>query len=162
MIPTNTKKFCLPAVRQNYENNIICFHERRYSSNGWYIELDHYLNTLRIKPGALAGSQAIASAPDEVKKIFKKYFSHVPRDFIELLIFLRDNDYDFDRVTKSIKKLNNICPHNILLDTVKALYMQEYSLKSNNKNLTCTGKNGDDQILNHSRKQLDELNMLFN
>jgi transposase len=145
-----------------HENNIICSHERRYGSNGWYIELDHYLNTLRVKPGALSGSQAMASAPAEVRKIFEKYFSHVPRDFIELLIFLRDNDYGFDRVTKSIKKLNNICPHNISLDTVKALCMQESSLKSNNKNLTCTGKNGDDQILNHSRKQLDELNMLFN
>ena len=94
--------------------------------------------------------------------IFEKYFSHVPRDFIELLIFLRDNDYGFGRVKKSIKKLNGICPHNISLDTVKALCMQESSLKSNNKNLTCTGKNDDDQILNHSRKQLDELNMLFN
>ena len=145
-----------------YENNIICSHERRYGSNGWYIELDHYLNTLRIKPGALAGSQAMASAPDEVRKIFEKYFSHVPRDFIELLIFLRDNDYDFNRVIKSIKKLNDICPKNISLDTVKALCMQDSLLTSGIKDTSHIEVDNEDQILNHSRKQLEELNMLFN
>lgn len=86
----------------------------------------------------------------------------MPRDFIELLIFLRDNDYDFNRVIKSIKKLNDICPKNISLDTVKALCMQDSLPTSGIKDTSHIEVDNEDQILNHSRKQLEELNMLFN
>ncbi len=73
-----------------HENQKICEHERQYGRHGWYINLDHYLYTLKRKPGALAGSQALASAPEDVKHIFEKYFAHAAKDFVELLIFLQE------------------------------------------------------------------------
>ncbi len=138
-----------------HENQKICEHEREYSRHGWYINLDHYLYTLKIKPGALAGSQALASAPEQVKHIFEKYFVHVPKDFVELLVFLRDHDFSFDKVNGAIETLKRTCPHDISLDKIQALCMQ--------KNITYTHQeNPDDQILQQSLAQLEELSLLLN
>lgn len=138
-----------------HENQKICEHERQYSRHGWYINLDHYLYTLNRKPGALAGSQALVSAPEQVKHIFEKYFVHVPKDFVELLIFLKDHDFSFDKVNGAIETLKGTCPHDISLDKIQALCMQ--------KNITYTHQeNPDDQILQQSRAQLEELSLLLN
>ncbi|GAJ23348.1 unnamed protein product, partial [marine sediment metagenome] len=138
-----------------HENQKICEHERQYSRHGWYINLDHYLYTLNRKPGALAGSQALVSAPEQVKHIFEKYFVHVPKDFVELLIFLQDHDFSFDKVNGAIETLKGTCPHDISLDKIQVLCMQ--------KNITYTHQeNPDDQILQQSRAQLEELSLLLN
>ena len=137
-----------------HENQKICEHERQYSRHGWYINLDHYLYTLNRKPGALSGSQALASAPEDVKNIFRQYFADAPKDFVELLVFLRDYDYAFDKVNEAIQTLDRICPHDVSLDKIKALCMQ--------KNIVYTPKeNYDDQILHQSRAQLEELSLLL-
>ena len=138
-----------------HENQKICEHERQYSRHGWYINLDHYLYTLNRKPGALAGSQALASAPEDVKHLFDKYFVHCAKDFVELLIFLRDHNFSFNKVNEVIETLKRTCPHDISLDKIQALCMQ--------KNIVYTPpENHDDQILQQSRAQLEELSLLLN
>ena len=138
-----------------YENQKVCMHERQYGRHEWYINLDHYLYTLKRKSGALAGSQALASAPEDVKHIFEKYFAHAAKDFVELLIFLQNHGYTFNKVNEAIQTLNRTCPHDISLDKIKALCMQ--------KNIVYTPQeNHDDQILQQSREQLEELSLLLN
>ncbi len=138
-----------------HDNRKVCQHERQYTRQGWYINLDHYLYTLRRKPGALAGSQALASAPGEVKRIFSQYFKHTPKDFIELLIFLQEHGYDFDKVNEAIDRLSRSSPHDISVDKIKVLCMQK------NEEYTPV-INDDDQILQQSRAQLEELSLLLN
>ena len=138
-----------------HENQKVCQHERQYSRQGWYIDLDHYLYTLRRKPGALAGSQALASAPQEVKRTFSQYFEHTPKDFIELLIFLQEHGYDFDKVNEAIDRLSRSSPHNISVDKIKVLCMQK-------NEAYMPVFNNDDQILQQSRAQLEELSLLLN
>jgi len=138
-----------------YENRKVCHHERQYSRHGWYINLEHYLYTLKRKPGALAGSQAFASAPEKVKDIFREYFEDTPRDFIELLIFLKEHDYAFDKVIEVIDRLKKSSPHDISLDKIKALCMQK-------NEVYVPEVNNEDQILQHSRAQLEQLSSLFN
>jgi len=138
-----------------HENRKVCRHERQYTRQGWYINLDHYLYTLKRKPGALSGSQALASAPDKVKHIFSEYFADTPKDFVGLLIFLQDHDYGFDRAIEAINRLKQISAHDISVDKIKALCMQ--------KNEVYTPVlNDDDQILQQSRAQLEELSLLLN
>ena len=138
-----------------HENQKICEHERQYSRHGWYINLDHYLYTMKRKPGALAGSQALESAPEEVKHIFEKYFVHCAKDFVELLIFLRDHNFSCNKVNEAIATLKGICPDDISLDKIQALCMQ--------KNIVYTPpENHDDQILQQSLAQLEELSLLLN
>lgn len=138
-----------------HENRKVCQHERQYTRQGWYINLDHYLYTLKRKPGALSGSQALASAPEKVKHIFSQYFEDTPRDFVELLIFLQDHDYAFDKVIEAIDRLKQISAHDISLDKIKALCMQK-------SDVYAPVLNNDDQILQQSRAQLEELSLLLN
>ena len=138
-----------------HENQKICEHERQYSRHGWYINLDHYLYTMKRKPGALAGSQALESAPEDVKQTFEKFFVHCAKDFVELLIFLRDHNFSFNKVNEAIETLKVTCPHDISLDKIQALCMQ--------KNIEYTPpENHDDQILQQSIAQLEELSLLLN
>jgi len=138
-----------------HENRKVCQHERQYTRQGWYINLDHYLYTLRRKPGALAGSRALASAPEEVKHIYSQYFKDNPRDFVELLIFLQDHDYSFERVEEAISRLKKTSAHDISLDKIKVLCMQKNGVYA-------PVLNNDDQILQQSLAQLEELSLLLN
>jgi hypothetical protein len=138
-----------------HENRKVCQHERQYTRQGWYINLDHYLYTLRRKPGALAGSHALASAPEDVKRVFIQYFEHTPRDFIELLIFLKDHGYDFDKVNEAISNLSRSSPHDISIDKIKVLCMQKNEVYA-------PVLNNDDQILHQARAQLEQLSLLLN
>jgi len=138
-----------------HENRKICHHERQYTRQGWYINLDHYLYTLSLKPGALAGSQAMASAPEKVSHVFSQYFEDTPKDFVELLIFLKDHDYAFDKVTQAIDRLKQISAHDISVDKIKALCMQKNEVYA-------PVLDNDDQILQQSRAQLEQLNLLLN
>ena len=138
-----------------HENRKVCQHERQYTRQGWYIKLDHYLYTLKRKPGALAGSQGLASAPEKVKHIFHQHFEDKPKDFVELLFFLRDHEYGFEKVTEAIDRLRLTSPHDISLDKIKMLCMQKNEVYS-------TELNTNDQILQQSRAQLEELSLLLN
>lgn len=138
-----------------HENRQVCRHERQYTRQGWYINLDHYLYTLKRKPGALLGSQALASAPDNVKDTFSEYFADTPKDFVELLIFLKDHDYAFDNAIIAIERLMALSPHDISLDKIKMLCMQKNEVYS-------PVLNDDDQILQQSCAQLKELSLLLN
>jgi hypothetical protein len=139
-----------------HQNNRICIHERQYGRHDWHIELDHYLGTLYNKPGALAGSQAIQSAPANVKSVYENYFKKAPKDFIELLLFARENKYDFKAIEKAIGRLNDICPGDISLDKIKAVSMQKAEGP-----LRVRGDK-DDPILEHANRQLREYNDLLN
>ena len=141
-----------------YENQKVCEHERARGNHGWYIKLDHYLRTLGVKPGALAGSQALAMAPAQVREVFDTYFVHAPRDFVELLIFLRDRHMDFDRAYKAIERLKMLCPRNISLDTIKALCLDKTDQRADTDQGMILQ---DDIIAKQSQQQLAELSMLL-
>jgi len=138
-----------------HDHQQLCQHERLYGKNEWSICLDHYLDTLKVKPGALAGSQALQSAPEEVKDMFSRYFKDSARDFIELLLFIRDHDFPFDMAKKAVEKLKLICPHDISVDKIKVLCMQ----KNDQEVLPA---NPEDMILQQSLRQLQELSNLMN
>jgi len=138
-----------------YQNNKVCEHERKYEPGGWYIKLDHYLGTLYYKPGALAGSQALKLAPGNVKEIYKNYFDKSSKEFIELLLFARDNKYDFLDIAKVINRIKEISPNDISLEKIKALCMEKESPDHNREDR-------DDQILKYSTKQLNEYGNLLN
>jgi hypothetical protein len=62
-----------------YSNRIQCFHQEEKVSehlrltglHEWSLHLDHYVNTLKKKPGALAGSTALQQADKKIKNIYE-------------------------------------------------------------------------------------------
>lgn len=100
----------------------VALHERIHSrQKGWYIKLEHYLNTLLRKPGALNTSLALKQMPEKIQSLFNKYFTDKARDFVFLLQYARDNNFsdnDIIEAYRSLKKRDLRC---ISADQIKAM-----------------------------------------
>ncbi|MDC3418739.1 IS21 family transposase [Aquibacillus salsiterrae] len=111
-----------------YSNRIQCFsngekiaeHHRLTGGHEWRIQLDHYLNTLKKKPGALASSVALQQADKKIKNIYDSYYINNEKGFIELIHYLQEND-NLKEVEQSINELHNIHPSHVTTDKIKVL-----------------------------------------
>jgi|OM-RGC.v1.001812560 transposase len=92
------------------EGKVVAVHKRLRGKGKYAIQIAHYLNTLRKKPGALAGSRAFQALNDTLKVVFGKYYTTKPREFVQLLELL--NDYDEKTFCEKIEELfeNGIIP----------------------------------------------------
>ena len=70
-------------------------HERSYSHGSWTFDINHYINTLMKKPGALKGSVALRQMPEKMQELFRVHFAENGKDFLKLLKYCRDNKYDY-------------------------------------------------------------------
>ena len=122
-----------------YPNEIVCYyrnkkiysHIRFYTLGSWYINIEHYLKTLKRKPGALKGSVAFEQSDKVIKSIYNKYYIDSEKDFIELLNYMKTEDKSIEDIINSIEKLLMISnKQEITTDKIK---MQISS--NNNENL---------------------------
>lgn len=67
-----------------YRGETVARHARLEGSGGMRLDIRHYLDTLRRKPGALARSEVLAGYPT-FKRIFDAYYTERPREFIEIV-----------------------------------------------------------------------------
>lgn len=72
-------------IRVYYNNEMVCKHERKFGKGSLQINIYHYLETLRRKPGAIKNSAALKAIP-KLKAIFDTYYKDKPKKFIELFI----------------------------------------------------------------------------
>lgn len=80
-----------------YNNEKVAVHERIYHPVGWSVKLEHYLNTLLCKPGAVHASLALQKMPQAIQKLFDRQFRDQPKDFVLLLQYaLEQNFTDLD------------------------------------------------------------------
>lgn len=135
----------------NYEK--VSSHDRRYGLHEWSIELDHYLNTLKRKPGALPNSVAMNQAHNKIRNIYHNYYSTREKDFVELLLFLREKN--IDEVEAAILKLQQAGVLEISTDKVKFLCTQNTEV-----NNTYTGTQSE-QISFCSNELLEALGRLI-
>ena len=102
-----------------YNNKVLCKHERHYTCHEWYLNLDHYLNTLLRKPGALKGAQALEQADTNLKRIYQVHFQGRSREFIELLHYQRKEELSLFQIQQVIYKLLQMGCKEINLDKIK-------------------------------------------
>lgn len=68
-----------------FSNQIeVARHEKTESSQGFCLNIFHYIKTFRKKPGALRHSLALKHNP-ELKTLFEKYYSENPKGFLDIL-----------------------------------------------------------------------------
>ena len=116
-----------------YSNDIVCFsegkkiacHERKLGLHEWSIKLDHYLNTLKRKPGSLASSTAMLQADPRIQNIYDTYYSKKEKDFIELLFFIAENN--ISKIQNAINLLNKINPTDITTEKIKSICNRDYT-----------------------------------
>jgi hypothetical protein len=86
----------------DHQNHLVGSHKRRHTKHEWYIDIDHYWNSLKYKPGALAHSQALAQCKPSVGSIYKQYFKDLPRAFIEVMIYCKQNQITHEQLQQAI------------------------------------------------------------
>jgi len=82
-------------IRVYAGNEMVAKHKRLFGNGKMQIDIYHYLNTLRKKPGAVRNSIALKSIP-RLKAIFDTYYSKQPRKFIER--FLENKELPIDEI----------------------------------------------------------------
>jgi hypothetical protein len=110
LISVDTVKYSVPehlvgkrVIVKKYHNEIrvffggeeVCRHERLKGNGRMQVDIYHYLNTLRKKPGAIRNSIALKSIP-RLKAIFDTYYLKQPKKFIEL--FLENKELPIDEI----------------------------------------------------------------
>lgn len=110
-----------------YTTKIICYHQgqkvaehnRKYGYKKWSICLEHYLKTLKKKPGALAGSTALKQAEPELQKIYHQYYTGNEKEFIHLLELVGEKGWI--KVEKALEALKKVSPHDVSTEKLKTL-----------------------------------------
>lgn len=82
-------------IRVYIANEMVAKHRRLFGNGKMQIDIYHYLNTLKKKPGAVRNSVALKSIP-RLKAIFDSYYSKQPKKFIEL--FLANKELPIDEI----------------------------------------------------------------
>lgn len=146
-----------------YSTRILCFHEeqkvadhiRLTGCHEWRIKIGHFLETLKKKPGALAGSTALQQADKKIKKIYETYYNSKEKEFIELLQFVRDES-SLEEIERSIHELKQINPSHVTTEKIKVKCAKRKNNTPPPNPVSTESKEIEDQALAHL-KQYDEL-----
>jgi hypothetical protein len=147
-----------------YSGRIQCFHEqvkiaehdRLVGCHEWRLELSHYLETLKKKPGALAGSTALAQAQSQIKNIYKTYYTKREKDFVDLLQYIRD-DAKLEEVERSIKQLCEIHPSHVTTDKIKVMCAKGREIEA----LPLPKSQATQEIAAHAKRHLKQYDEIF-
>ena len=111
------------------QNKRVAIHNRSYKPHDWVIKIEHYLDSFKKKPGALAGSQALASN-HYLRGLYIKFFQHEPREFIELLSYCRDQMVSEEKLEVSVKRLLDCCGDNVTVEKLRAILGNKPAVKA--------------------------------
>lgn len=94
-------------------------HERSYEKGFWRFDINHYLDTLIRKPGALKGSVALKQMPQKMQELFRVHYANNGKDFLALLKYCQQNGHDYDDVLKAVKMIRMRGAKHINTDQIK-------------------------------------------
>ena len=136
------------------QNKLVGSHRRNYGKHQWIISIEHYLDTLRQKPGALNGSVALISSP-YLKKLYLQFYTDTPRDFIDLLHYCYQNKISAENLEATVSRLVALCTQSITTEKLTALLgnkpREETKLIVDDNQTVCL-----------AQKQLQEITALMN
>jgi len=98
----------------------VATHKRSYHKHDWIIKIDHYLDTFKRKPGALAGSMALASS-GYLKQLYQTHFIGEPRNFIDLLGYCQQYSITDEKLEQVVKQLTQSPVKELTTEKIKAL-----------------------------------------
>lgn len=115
-----------------YENIKVCEHEKKHGFNEWTIKLEHYINTLKKKPGALASSLAMKQMDPRLQKLYQEYYTKREKEFIELIQLIQEKD--IEKVLDAVEILKKINPTDITTEKIKTICNRNTLQISHNEN----------------------------
>jgi len=110
----------LNMIGVRFKDIEVARHERSYDKNQFYLDLYHYRETLKKKPGALSNSLCLKQSPTVFSSVFNNYFAGNPKEFVTMLLtFDKYSIYQVKDACESLKRNN--APINC--DTIKMILM---------------------------------------
>jgi hypothetical protein len=105
-------------------------HERSYDKGTWHFDINHYLDTLIRKPGALKGSMALKQMPQKMQELFRVYYADNGKDFLALLKYCQLKGYGYDDILKAVRMIRMRGARHVNADQIKVALetMDEKSL----------------------------------
>jgi hypothetical protein len=103
-----------------HNDHKVATHSRSYSLHDWIIKIDHYLDTFKRKPGALAGSTALASS-GYLKELYEAHFMGEPRNFIDLLDYCSQHGITDEGLAQAVTRLTGSPVKELTTEKIKAL-----------------------------------------
>ena len=108
------------------ENKLIATHIRTRTRYEYYLQIDHYLQTLHTKPGALSGSVTLRQANENLRELFESHFVNESKCFVEILLYLRKNQYSITQLQQAVGECLKSCPHlPVSVDKLKVFLLKE-------------------------------------
>lgn len=150
------------VIVYDLKSNQIAIHPRRYSKYQWYIDIDHYLFTLKTKPGALACSYALKQAPQVLKNLFENHYKDKPKIFIEIALYCKNNGIEIDHWQEATEKYKEQTPNEITAEII--IYMiQQIKNGQRDEQQPVQEKSKLSEHISHSAKQqLIQIQNIFN
>ena len=102
-----------------HKNKLIANHDRSYGNHTWSIKIEHYINTIKKKPGSLHCSTAMRQMNPTLQNIYNNYYTENPKDFVELLEIISEKG--IKKVVNVIKELDKISPMGVNTEKIKML-----------------------------------------
>ena len=87
------------------EHKFMARQERSYTHGSWTFDINHYIETLMKKPGALKGSLALRQMPEKMQELFRVHFAENGKDFLRLLKYCQQKNHDYNDILKAVKTI---------------------------------------------------------
>lgn len=102
-----------------HKNTLVSEHQRNYGNHTWNIKIEHYLNTIKKKPGSLHSSTAMQQMNPTLQTIYHNHYTENPKDFVELLEVIGEKS--LEKILKAIKELEKLSPTGVNTEKIKML-----------------------------------------
>lgn len=141
------------TIKLFVEGELVAEHNRNWGLHQWVMDINHYLSTFKKKRGAIVQSEALRQAPIHIKNLYHHHYIGKEKDFIELLLYIRENN-NMNQVMKAVHNLENIHLGNV--STEKILFICEQSPPAENNINKC------DDITDQSESNMMAYTKMFN
>lgn len=113
------KVYSEKLVVYDNEHRKVAQHERSYVRNSWTLDINHYIDTLIRKPGALAGSTALRQMPRKMQDLFRVHFRDNGKDFLMLLRYASEHDYSYEDILQAASSVKRRGAKRLSLDLLR-------------------------------------------
>ncbi|GAH55962.1 unnamed protein product, partial [marine sediment metagenome] len=103
----------------HYDSKEVARHKKCNGRHKWFIDVSHYIKTLKLKPGALKRSVAFSQIKPKLRDIYQKYYKGREKSFIELMELISIEG--MDRINDAIATLMKIDPNGIGTEKIKTI-----------------------------------------
>ena len=86
-----------------YQDKLLLTQSRIYGRNNYKVDILHYIQTLKKKPGSIKRSLILRESTDWLQQIYQSYYSTTPKDFVKLLELIKY--HSFGEVKRIIERL---------------------------------------------------------